>query len=188
MTIQPGSAQPAAAARTVQVPTESKKFEPSPEAAAGPEGHATSDSVELSAEAQPEATAATDGKAEPEAVEASRATETEAAAVPEVNAEPESVGHSGAAHPEAAAVPHSNGKADSVELSAAAQRLVQAWNGPNPQQAQKLAALYASAKGMVSANPGKARSSLQNIISQYPNSPEAQKARVQLAQLVVKSQ
>ena len=78
-------------------------------------------------------------------------------------------------------------RADTLELSPAAQKLVQSGNGPTPQQAQQLAALYASARGMVSANPTKARNSLQNIIAQYPNSPEAQKARIQLTQLPAES-
>ena len=85
------------------------------------------------------------------------------------------------------ASPEGKARADSLELSPAAQKLVQSGNGLTAQQTQQLAALYASARGMVSANPTKARNSLQNIISQYPNSPEAQKARVQLTQLPAKS-
>lgn len=47
------------------------------------------------------------------------------------------------------ASPEGKVRADLLELSPAAQKLVQSGNGPTPQQAQQLAALYASARGMV---------------------------------------
>ncbi len=74
---------------------------------------------------------------------------------------------------------------DTVELSAAAKALVSSNSnsGASAVLSQRVAAMYNSASGLVSSNPRRARSSLQAIISQYPNSPEARKARVQLAQI-----
>ena len=79
---------------------------------------------------------------------------------------------------------------DSIELSPQAQKLVKAQQNASAQaqtqttqtQTQETT-LLDSAKNMITSNPAKARSQLETIIAQYPDSAEAQKARQLLAEL-----
>ena len=73
---------------------------------------------------------------------------------------------------------------DSVELSSQAQKLAKAPAQAQPAQAEtQQATLLASAKNLVATNPVKARSQLETIIAQNPNSADAQKARQLLARI-----
>jgi hypothetical protein len=63
-------------------------------------------------------------------------------------------------------------------LSPQAQKLAAAQKQPSPQPTtQQADALLSAAKMAVSSNPGRALKQLQALIAQYPNSPDALKAR-----------